>query len=221
MNINEYLEHTWLKADTTSEKIQEICEEAKANEFKGICIPPYFVKEAKGHLGEGSKIKLVTVIGFPMGYSATAAKVEEIKRAINDGADELDVVVNVAAIKAGNWSYVESDVESMTMITHLKGKVVKLIAEVGFLTDDELTKVCNIVNKYSVNFFKTSSGYTGVDTTPEMIAKIRKMLPSDIAIKASGGIRNLETAEAVVRAGADRIGSSSCVQIVEDAKANV
>ena len=221
MKINEYLEHTVLKANTTPEKIKQICDEAIANDFKGICIPPYFVKEAKGYLSGQPEIKLVTVIGFPMGYSATAAKVEEIKRAINDGVDELDVVINVAAIKAGNWSLVESDVESVTMITHLKGKVIKLITEVGYLTDEELEKVCKIVTKYSVNFFKTSSGYTGVDTTPEMIAKIRKMLPSDIAIKASGGVRNLETAKAVIEAGATRIGSSSCVQIVEDAKEKV
>ncbi len=220
MEINEYLEHTWLKSDTTPEKIQEICEEAKTYKFKGICIPPYFIKEAKAHL-EGSDVKIVTVIGFPMGYSNTASKVEEIKRAINDGADELDVVINVAAIKAGNWSYVESDVESVTRITHLKGKVIKLITEVGFLTEEELERVCKIVTMFSVNYFKTSSGYTGVDTTAEMIKNIRAMLPADINIKASGGIRNLETAEAVIKAGATRIGSSSCVKIAETAKEKV
>lgn len=220
MEINQYLEHTWLKANTTPEQIKQVCEEAIENGFKGVCIPPYFVKEARNIIGDHD-IKLVTVIGFPMGYSTTAAKVEEIKRAINDGADELDVVINVAAVKAGNWGHVESDVESVTMITHLKGKVIKLIAEVGFLTETELEKACNIVTMFSVNYFKTSSGYTGVDTTPEMIKKIRAMLPDDIKIKASGGIRDLATAEAIIQAGATRIGSSSCVQITEDAKAKL
>ncbi len=220
MEIQHYLEHTWLKADTTPDKIRQICQEALDYDFKGVCIPPYYVKEAKALLKD-SNVKVVTVVGFPMGYSTTAAKVEEIKRAINDKVDELDVVINVAAIKSGNWDFVESDVERMTIVAHMADKPLKLIAEVGFLTDEELKKACNVATMFSVDYFKTSSGYTGVDTTPEMIAKIRGLLAEDVKIKASGGIRDYATARAVIDAGADRIGSSSCIKIIEEAKATM
>ena len=135
------IDHTILKPDCTFTDIKKLCDEAKTYSFASVCVPPYYVKEAFKQL-EDSLTKVTTVIGFPMGYSTTPAKVEEVKRAIVEGVDELDVVVNICAIKEGNWSYVRNDIDSMTRAAHLRGKVVKIILEVGLLTNSEIEQVC-------------------------------------------------------------------------------
>ena len=215
MNLATIIDHTILKADCTVEKVKIICEEAIKFDFTAVCIPPYYIKDA-GVLLKSTAIKIATVIGFPMGYSATVAKVEEIKRAINDGAHELDVVINICAVKKGDWAYVKNDIDSMTRAAHLKGKIVKIILETGLLSKKEIKKLCLICSELEVDFVKTSTGFNGEGANEEIIRFLRQNLSSKIKIKASGGIRTTEYALKMVEAGADRLGCSASIAIVTD-----
>ena len=211
-DLSKKIDHTLLRADCTPQAVIKLCGEALEFGFKTVCIPPYYVKQAHNIL-EDSEIKVATVIGFPMGYSSTFSKVEEIKRAIDEGAEELDVVINIAAVKDGNWNYVKNDINSTTLAAHLKGKVVKIILETALLTAEEVEKLCVICTEYSVNFVKTSTGFNGgVDL--ETIKKLRALLPAEIKIKAWGGIRKKDQAMALIEAGADRLGSSAGVALI-------
>ncbi len=213
MNLAKYIDHTILKSDTKLMDIKALCEEAKKYEFASVCIPPYFVNDAVDLLKK-TNVKVATVIGFPMGYSATAAKVEEIKRAINDGADELDVVVNVAAVKNADWNFVKDDIESMTLVTHLKSKKIKVIFETALLEVDEIVELCRICANSGVDYVKTSTGFNGGGATVEHVELMRRNLPEKIKIKASGGIRTKEFAAQLINAGAERLGCSASVRIV-------
>ena len=215
MNLVSFIEHTLLKADCTKEDVLRICEEARQFNFCAVCVPPYLVKYAKQALKD-SLIKVVTVIGFPMGYSAIAAKVEEIKRALNDGADELDVVVNIIAVKNKEWSHVKSDIDSTTRAVHLKGKTVKVIFETGLLSNEEIKKLCEICTEIEVDYVKTSTGYNGSGASPETISLLKQNLSKKIKIKASGGIRTKEAAIKLIEAGANRLGCSASIAIVEE-----
>jgi deoxyribose-phosphate aldolase len=212
MNLASIIEHTLLRPDCTQRGVEKICAEAQQFNFAGVCIPPYFVREARQFLGEET-LKVVTVIGFPMGYSNTAAKVEEIKRALDEGADELDVVVNICAIKNANWNFVHNDIDAMTRAVHLKGKTIKIIIESALLSEGEIVRVCQMCGEIGVNFVKTSTGYHG-GATIDAIRIMRANLPPAVKIKASGGIRTAEDAEKMVAAGANRIGTSSGPQII-------
>ena len=213
VDIATIIDHTYLRADCSTADIKVLCSEAIRHGFKSVCIPPYYIFQAKKILEE-SQVKICSVIGFPMGYSTTGAKVEEIKRACNDGIDELDVVVNIAAIKNNDWNTVRNDIDSTTMISHLRGKKMKLIIEMGLLEEEEIVKVCDLATKAEVDFVKTSTGFNNTITTPADIKHLRSLLPVTIKIKASGGIRTKAEALAMVKAGADRIGTSSGVKIV-------
>jgi len=213
VDIATVIDHTYLRADCSTADIKVLCNEALQYCFKTVCIPPYYIFQAKKILGD-ARVKICTVIGFPMGYSTTGAKVEEIKRACNDGADELDVVVNVAAIKNNDWNTVRNDIESTAMISHLRGKKMKLIIEMGLLEEDEILKVCEIATKSGADFIKTSTGFNNTITTPEDISFLKSILPPSIKVKASGGIRTKADALAMLQAGADRIGTSSGIRIV-------
>ena len=213
VDITTIIDHTYLRADCSTADVKVLCSEAIQHGFKSVCIPPYYIFQAKKILGV-SQVKICSVIGFPMGYSTTGAKVEEIKRACNDGADELDVVVNIAAIKNNDWNTVRNDIESTTMISHLRGKKMKLIIEMGLLEEAEIIKVCEFAACSGVDFVKTSTGFNDTLTTPEDIKYLRSILPANIKIKASGGIRTKEDVSLMVEAGADRIGTSSGVRIV-------
>lgn len=215
MNLADTIEHTLLRPDCQQKDIDGLCKEALDNNFRGVCVPPFFVPQAAAHLQGQQDVRLVTVVGFPMGYSATAAKVEEIKRALGEGADEIDVVANICALKTGNWAFVRNDIDSVTRAVHLKGKVVKIIVEAALLTDAELEKICKICADIGVDFVKTSTGYNGGGATPEMVQKMRAHLPQNIQIKASGGIRDRAAAEALLAAGAACIGSSSGPKLLE------
>lgn len=212
MNLAGVIDHTILLPDCTSEDIEALCDEAHKHKFKAVCIPPYFAREVVRKL-ENSPVQVATVIGFPMGYSCTPAKVEEVKRAIEEGVDEVDVVINICAVKNSHWSYVKNDIESMTMAAHSKGKVIKVILETNLLNEDELNQLCEICNQVGVNFVKTSTGING-GATVETVTKLRGLLKDDIKIKASGGIRNREQAEALIEAGAARLGTSAGAEIV-------
>ncbi|MFK8102928.1 MAG: deoxyribose-phosphate aldolase [Saprospiraceae bacterium] len=213
MNLATIIDHTTLKANCTVAQIQTICEEAVNYKFKAVCIPPYYVKDAVKALND-SPIKIATVIGFPLGYSATAAKVEEIKRAINDGAHELDVVINICAVKSQDWAYVKNDIDSMTRSAHLKGKIVKVILETGLLTKEEIKKLCVICSELEADYVKTSTGFNGEGVSVEMVRFLKQSLSPSVKIKASGGIRDQSTARQLVEAGANRLGCSASIAIV-------
>jgi len=208
------IDYTLLKPETTKKDIERLCKEAIQYGFCGVCVPPYMLATAK-QLLKNNNTRLITVIGFPMGYSATNTKAEETKKAINDGADEVDMVVNVSALKSGNLSYVKDDIQSITTLCRLHSKVVKIIIETTLLTPEEIAKVCEICADAKVDFVKTSTGFFGNGADIETIKLLRSLLPKGIKIKASGGIRTREQAVALIKAGAARIGTSAAVDILE------
>ena len=212
--LAKYLEHTVLKPDCSLADVRALCDTAQQYGLGGVCVPPFFVRDARRFLGEESKIRLVTVIGFPMGYSAIAAKSEEIKRAIEDGADELDAVVNIAAVKSANWNHVRNDLDSMARAAQMRGRVLKLILECGLLSNEEIQEVCKIVGETGIPFVKTSTGFHGHPTTAKMVEFLKANVPAGVKIKASGGIRTAAEARAMIKAGAERIGTSASVAIV-------
>ncbi len=215
MTLPSLIDHTVLHADCSSEQIRQLCDEALKHDFYAVCVPPYHVARAHKWLQETS-VKVATVIGFPMGYSTTSAKIEEIKRAIDEGAVELDVVINLCALKSGNWNYVKNDISSMTTAAHIKGKAIKVILETGLLDGEEIDRLMEICTKEQPDFVKTSTGFNGQGAQPEIVRHLRKQLPPQIRVKASGGIRTREDALRMIEAGAQRIGASASVQIVRE-----
>jgi deoxyribose-phosphate aldolase len=213
MDLARFIDATILKPDTNPAEVKKLCEEAVQYGFAAVCVPPFFVKDAARAL-EGTKVNVCTVVGFPMGYSATPAKVEEIKKAIDEGASELDCVINICAVKSKQWNYVRNEIDSMAMASQMRGKVIKLIIETGLLTDAEISKTCELAAEVQVNFVKTSTGINGKGASVAIIESLRKKLLASIKIKASGGIRDRKFAEELVAAGADRIGTSVGVSII-------
>ena len=212
MDIRKTIEHTILRPDCTTEAIRQLCEDAIQHTFYGVCVPPYYVRDAVRFVNEQAKV--ITVVGFPMGYSTIPSKVEEIKKALDEGADEVDAVVSIAAIKSGNWNYVKNELDSMMRSVFLKGKVLKLIVETGILTREELAKLLPIAEQHEVHFVKTSTGFNGVGATIEDVKFLKANLKNKTKIKASGGIKTQEQAEKLLNAGADRLGTSSGLQML-------
>jgi len=216
MPLNKYIDHTILKPTCLVADIEKLCAEAKQYDFAAVCVPPNFVKLAKEQVA-GSSVKVATVIGFPFGYSATEAKIAEIILAMVDGADELDVVANISAIKNGDWAAIADEINHIMPIIRSKGKTVKIIIESGVLTDDEIIKCCDIYGIAGIDYLKTSTGYADKGASVAAVQLFRKHLPDSIQIKASGGIRDYATAKQMIEAGATRIGCSAGVAIVSGA----
>jgi deoxyribose-phosphate aldolase len=214
VNIAASIDHSLLNPDITLQDIKRICAEAIQFGFYGVCIPPFYVREASKEL-EDSNVKVITVVGFPMGYSATPAKVEEIKRAIDEGADEIDFVANIAAVKNNNWNFVKNDIDSLTRACHLKGKVAKVIIEITLLTEPEIIKLCTICNDVGINYVKTSSGFQGSITDTRLIALLKEHLDPAVKIKVSGGIVTYNQAAEFLAAGASRLGVSRSIQVIQ------
>ena len=210
--MNEIIDHTFLAADCTESDVDRVCREAVEHHFYAVCIPPFFVSRASKSL-HGSSVKLATVIAFPYGYSDTPIKVQEIRRAMDEGADELDIVINLSAVKSGDWAFVASDLAAVATTVRLKGKVSKLIIEIGSLTSEEKRKVCDICNEIKPDYVKTSTGTRG-GATVEDVRFMRDALHPDIRIKASGGIRSKAAAADLVAAGANRLGTSAGMAII-------
>jgi len=215
-SLNKYIDHTILKPTCLVADIEKLCAEAKQYDFAAVCVPPNFVKLAKEKTA-GSEVKVATVIGFPFGYSATEAKIAEIILAMVDGADELDVVANISAIKNGDWSAIADEINHIMPIIRSKNKLVKIIIESGVLTDDEIIKCCDIYGIAGIDYLKTSTGYAEKGASVEAVKLFRKHLPDQLQIKASGGIRDYATAKLMIDAGANRIGCSAGVAIVSGA----
>lgn len=220
MDVAVYIDHTILKAATVMGDVKKLCSEATEYHFAAVCVPPPFVKTSKKLL-TGSEVQVSTVVGFPLGYSNARAKLAEVQQALSDGADELDVVINLSALKNGSWSYLESEMDLLLHPIHEGHKIVKVIIESGILTDEEIIKCCEIYAKVGVDYLKTSTGYAETGATLKAVQLLRVNLPSTIKIKASGGIRSYESAIEYILAGADRIGCSAGIEIMkQQAKAN-
>lgn len=209
-----YIESTNLRADATLNDILDLCSEAVENEFYGVCVSPYFVQAAKKALKK-SQVKLITVVGFPLGYSTTSAKVEETKKAIISGADEMDMVINISALKSGDLATVQNDIQAVVTACHLQNKVCKVIIETGLLSEEEIQHACRMSMDADADFVKTSTGFAATGATVEAVSLLRKSLPPKIKIKAAGGIKTAEFAHQLVEAGANRIGTSSGKALVQ------
>ncbi len=215
MNIAPYIDHTILKPTTTAGDITQLCAEAVAYGFAAVCVPPPYVQLAAQQLW-GTPVRVATVIGFPFGYSTLTAKIAEATQAIADGAHELDVVHNITALKNGAWSYLAEEIAVLTNLIHTGGAHIKVIIESGILTDEEITRCCEIYAPCNIDFLKTSTGYAEVGATLHAVQLMHQHLPPNIAIKASGGIRNFAFARQLVAAGATRLGCSASLQIVKE-----
>ncbi len=211
-NIHRFIEHTNLKPTITSNDVDVLVNEAKKYSFVGICVPPFWVKKARRELGD-SDIQLVTVIGFPLGYNMTETKLQEMQMAVDNGADELDLVMNVSSFKTGlNWSKIE--MAKASKLAHESDCLLKVIIETAYLNDDEIISAAKIASDAGVDFVKTSTGFAPSGAKEEHIRLLREVLPSNVGIKASGGIKDYQTAAAMIIAGADRLGCSASVDIV-------
>lgn len=206
-NLARYIEHTNLSPTLTIQQIDQLVEEAKQYNFLGICVPPFWVKRAQREIGK-EKILLVTVAGFPLGYSMTETKLDEIKRAIDNGADEIDVVWNLTSFKTGiPWTKIE--IAKCSKLAHDYQKVLKVIIETAYLNADEIVEACKLCVDAGADFVKTSTGFAPSGATVEDIKLMKKSIPNNVGIKASGGIKTKVQAVELIEAGADRIGTSS------------
>ena len=204
-------DHTLLLQTSTWEEIREICDDAIKYETASICIPPCYVKQARDYMGD--KMKITTVIGFPNGNCSTATKVFETKDAIKDGADEIDMVINVGRLKAKEYDAVRSEIEEIKAACD--GHILKVIIETCLLTDEEKIKMCEIVTEAKADFIKTSTGFSTAGATFDDVALFAKHVGPNVQIKAAGGIGSLEDAEKFISLGATRLGTSRIVKIVK------
>lgn len=213
MNLESFIEHTNLSPQLTISDIDELIEEAKQYGFIGVCIPPFWVRRAYRERGN-EKIVLVTVAGFPLGHNMTETKLDEIKRAIDNGADEIDLVWNISSFKTGiPWTKIE--VAKCSKLAHDHQRLLKVIIETAYLSNSEIEMACKLCADAGADFVKTSTGFAPAGATVEHVKLMRKILPSDVGIKASGGIKTYEQILAMIDAGADRIGTSSGVTILK------
>lgn len=217
MKLNKYIDHTLLKPDASQEQIETLIEEAKKYDFASVCVNPTWVNFAAQAL-KATDVKVCTVIGFPLGANTPELKAFETSDAIQNGANEIDMVINIGALKSRNFDLVERDIRAV--VEAAKGTLVKVIIETCLLTDDEKVKACQIAQKAGADFVKTSTGFSTGGATVEDVALMRKTVGSDMGVKASGGARSYEDALAFIKAGATRIGASSGVAIMEGDVAN-
>ena len=214
MNLAQYIDHTLLKADASLPQIEKLCQEAKENKFMSVCVNSYYVKSAV-QLLSGTNVKVCTVVGFPLGASTMETKRFEAMKAVAEGAKEIDMVLNISAVKSGNWQYVLDDMSSLSQVCHQQGAILKVILETSLLNDEEKKKACELAVMAKVDFVKTSTGFSTGGATVEDIKLMRSVVGPNMGIKASGGIRNTETAKAMIEAGATRLGTSASVDIVK------
>ena len=217
MKLNKYIDHTLLKPDASQEQIETLIEEAKKYDFASVCVNPTWVSFAAQAL-KTTDVKVCTVIGFPLGANTPELKAFETSDAIRNGVNEIDMVINIGALKSQNFDLVEKDIRAV--VEAAKGTLVKVIIETCLLTDDEKVKACQIAQKAGADFVKTSTGFSTGGATVADVALMRKTVGPDMGVKASGGARSYEDALAFIEAGATRIGASSGVAIMEGDVAN-
>jgi deoxyribose-phosphate aldolase len=219
-SLASLIDHTLLKPEATTVKITLLCEEARQYHFASVCVNPTHVRLCADLL-KGSGVKVCSVIGFPLGANVTAVKVFEAKTAIEDGAAEVDMVINIGALKDGNDQLVSRDIHDVVAAAHEKGALTKVIIETVFLTDEEKVKVCQIAKEAGADFVKTSTGFSGGGANVHDVDLMRRTVGPKMGVKASGGVHNLAEARAVVAAGASRIGASAGVKIVQEENGDV
>jgi deoxyribose-phosphate aldolase len=214
MNLNKYIDHTLLKPETTAAMIDKLCAEAREHNFASVCVNPYWVKRC-AELLKGTDVNVCTVIGFPLGANTPAVKAAETRDAIANGATEVDMVLNIGALKSGDLELVKEDVKA---VKEAAGSVlVKVILETGLLTDEEKVTACKLCVEAGTDYVKTSTGFGHGGATVEDVALMRKTVGPNVGVKASGGVRDRAAALAMIEAGASRIGTSSGVAIVTGA----
>lgn len=212
MNLARFIEHTSLSPVLTIKDIDQLVGEAKEFGLLGVCVPPFWVKRAKREIAN-DKVLLVTVAGFPLGYNMTETKLDEIKRAIDNGADEVDMVVNLTAFKTGiPWTKIE--IAKCSKLAHDNQVLLKVIVETAYLTREQLEEICHMCADAGADFVKTSTGFARAGATVENVRVMRSVLPSGVGIKASGGIKTKDQAIALIEAGATRLGTSSSLKIL-------
>lgn len=210
------IDHTILKPESTNFQIEKLCSEANQYKFASVCVLPHYVAYAK-NLINNDITKICTVIGFPLGVTYTQTKIAEAEEAIENGADELDMVMNIAAFKNEDYIKVQEDIETIVQFAHLNSKIVKVIIETALLTLDEKIKASVIVSNADADYIKTSTGFSTAGATTEDILLMREHCSPKTMIKASGGIRDLDFALKLIESGADRIGASAGVHLIEEA----
>ena len=212
MGLNKYIDHTILKATASSTDVQKLCEEAIEHEFYSVCVNGCYVVDAK-HLLQGTDVKVAAVVGFPLGAMTTAAKVFEAKEAVENGAGEIDMVINIAKLKDGEFEFVENEIR---LIKEAIGdNVLKVIIETCYLTDEEKVKACELSLAAKADFVKTSTGFGTGGATYEDVKLMKSVVGDNAKVKASGGVRDKETAQKYVDLGAERLGTSSGIEIVK------
>lgn len=214
--VARYIDHTLLKPDATRDEILKICEEGARFGFASVCINPIWVREAACAL-RGSGVKVCTVIGFPLGANTPDTKSFEARRAIFDGASELDMVINIGALKSGDYDMVLRDIVGVVGVAHEVGYICKVIIETALLTDDEKIRACMLSKEAGADFVKTSTGFSKGGATVADIALMRRVVGGEMGVKASGGVKDLKQAQEMIQAGATRIGASVGVKIIQEA----
>ena len=212
MGLNKYIDHTILKATASSADVQKLCEEAIEHEFYSVCVNGCYVADAK-HLLQGTDVKVAAVVGFPLGAMTTASKVFEAKEAIENGVSEIDMVINVAKLKDGEFDYVENEIRLIKEA--IGNNVLKVIIETCYLTDEEKVKACELSLVAKADFVKTSTGFGTGGATYEDVKLMKSVVGDNAKVKASGGVRDKETAQKYVDLGAERLGTSSGIEIVK------
>lgn len=212
MELNRYIDHTLLKPQATTEDIVKVCDEALKHQFFSVCVNPYYVPVVSQQL-EGSNVKVCAVVGFPLGANTPEIKSAEANLAVIEGANEIDMVINIGAMRSGDYDYVEADIQSVVNVVAGRA-LVKVIIETCLLTEDEKIKACQLAKSAGADFVKTSTGFSTGGATVEDIVLMRKIVGPEMGVKASGGIRDRTTAEAMIEAGATRIGAGGSLQII-------
>ena len=214
MLTGSYIDHTLLKQDATVKQIDQLCNEAVEHKFATVCIQPCHVK----YVSQKYPIRVCTVIGFPLGATTTQTKVFECQQALNDGAEDIDMVINIGKVKDGDYDYVKNEIEQLAKVVHASGenKILKVIIETCLLNETEKQKLCQIVGDAGADFIKTSTGFSTGGATLDDIKLLRQYSPKNVQVKASGGVRDGNFARELIQAGATRLGTSSGVALMKD-----
>ena len=216
-NIAKIIDHTLLKPEATRDQIVQLCREAREYGFASVCVNPSYVKLA-AELLRGSSVKVCSVVGFPLGATLPEVKAYEARRAIEEGAAEIDMVINIGALKSGDLELVRRDIASVVDVCHARGALCKVIIEAALLTDEEKVLACQLARAAGADYVKTSTGFGPGGATVQDVALMRRTVGPEMGVKAAGGIRSYEAAKSMVEAGATRIGASAGVKIVQEAR---
>jgi len=216
-DIARYIDHTLLKPEATRAQILQLCAEARQFGFAAVCVNPFWVRTCAEQLA-GTAVRIASVVGFPLGATVPEAKVYETRRVILNGADEIDMVINIGALKGGENSLVEADIAGVVLACQEGGAHCKVIIEAGLLSDEEKARACELAKAAGADFVKTSTGFAASGATAADVALMRRVVGPELGVKAAGGIRSYEDAQKMVAAGATRIGASASVKILQEAR---